>query len=158
MAVALEVLRDGIPTAALPAHPGLDASVVHAPRRPVTLTAAERQLALSNVLRYFATELHAALTPEFAEELDKYGHIYCYRLRPVSYAMRAHSLDEYPAECRQAACIMLMIQNNLDPRFQSRLELVAPSVALVSLPSLNLSLITKSRVRLSLDRSGSVSA
>ena len=111
----LSSLRVGIP-AELPAHPGRDDTVPHAPRRPVELTAAERELALSNVLRYFPREQHAALVGEFAEELSTYGHIYCYRYRPVLYPMRAHALADYPAECRQAACIMLMIMNNLDAR------------------------------------------
>ena len=29
---------------------------------------------------------------------------------------RAYPLDQYPAKCRQAAAIMHMIMNNLDPR------------------------------------------
>ena len=37
------------------------------------------------------------------------------RYRPVEYAMKAYPLDTYPAQCQQAASIMLMIQNNLDP-------------------------------------------
>ena len=60
----------------------------------------------------FRAVLSLASIPSW--QLDKYGHIYCYRLRPVDYQMRAHNIDEYPAQCRQAACIMLMIQNNLD--------------------------------------------
>ena len=54
-----------------------------------------------------------AASPEFAEELRRYGRIYMYRLRP-DYDMHARPIDEYPAKCRQAAAIMLMIQNNLD--------------------------------------------
>ena len=38
-----------------------------------------------------------------------------YRFRP-SYEMYARPIDEYPAKSRQAAAIMAMIQNNLDPR------------------------------------------
>ena len=67
------------------------------------------------MLRYFPKRLHAALAPEFAEELKKYGRIYMYRYRPT-YEMYARPIDEYPARSRQAAAIMLMIQNNLDPR------------------------------------------
>jgi urocanate hydratase len=37
-----------------------------------------------------------------------------HRLRPA-YRMHARPLDHYPARSRQAAAIMLMIQNNLDP-------------------------------------------
>ena len=80
----------------------------HAPKRANVLAPHERELAISNVLRYFANELHATLAAEFAEELDQHGHIYCYRFRPTGYAMKAHQIGEYPAECRQAACIMLV--------------------------------------------------
>ena len=52
---------------------------------------------------------------EFAKELKDYGRIYMYRFRP-SYPMYARSMDQYPAKCQQAAAIMLMIQNNLDPK------------------------------------------
>ena len=70
---------------------------------------------MKNALRYFPKELHGALAPEFAEELKTYGRIYMYRYRP-SYKMYARPIDEYPAKSRQAAAIMAMIQNNLDPR------------------------------------------
>ena len=88
------------------AHPeplALCPSVPHAPRRPVELSRADRIQALTNVLRYFPKEQHAALLPELAEELRTLGHIYCHRLRPVAYAMRAYPISEYPARCRQAA-------------------------------------------------------
>jgi len=114
MSSPLETLRVGIP-AVLPPHPGLDDSVPHAPARPVKLSRAERVLALTNVLRYFPADQHATMLPELAEELRTLGHIYCHRLRPVAYPMKAHPLDAYPAACTQAASIMLMIQNNLDP-------------------------------------------
>ena len=113
-AVDLSVLREGIP-ASLPPHPGRDSSVPHAPRRPVSLSQEDTELALTNALRYFPEEVHAQLLPEFAEELETLGHIYCHRLRPTGYAMKAYPLKSYPARCHQASCIMLMIQNNLDP-------------------------------------------
>ncbi len=103
----------GIPDT-LPDHPGYDPSVNHAPRRKDILTPEEKELALRNALRYFPAHLHAALAPEFARELADYGRIYMYRYRP-SYAMHARPIDFYPARSRQAAAIMLMIQNNLDP-------------------------------------------
>ena len=78
------------------------------------MTPAEKELALRNALRYFPAHLHAELAPEFARELAEYGRIYMYRLRP-HYAMHARSIDDYPAKSRQAAAIMMMIQNNLDP-------------------------------------------
>jgi urocanate hydratase len=84
------------------------------PRRPV-LTEPERELALRNALRYFPPEWHAELAPEFATELERDGRIYMRRFRPAEYEMRARPIDDYPARSRQAAAIMLMIQNNLDP-------------------------------------------
>ncbi len=106
-------ILEGIP-AELPAAMPFDNSVSHAPRRKDILNPAEKALALRNALRYFPTEHHATLAAEFAEELERYGRIYMYRLRPT-YAMKARPIDEYPYKSRQAAAIMLMIQNNLDP-------------------------------------------
>ncbi len=103
----------GIPDP-LPAPREYDHSVNHAPRRKDILTPAEKELALRNALRYLPAHLHAELAPEFARELAEYGRIYMYRLRP-HYAMHARSIDDYPAKSRQAAAIMMMIQNNLDP-------------------------------------------
>ena len=60
-------------------------------------------------------EQHATLAPEFAKELEDYGRIYMYRYRPT-YPMHARPIDEYPHRSRQAAAIMLMIQNNLDKK------------------------------------------
>ena len=107
-------IQAGIPSR-LPALQPYDPSINHAPKRKDILTATEKQLALRNALRYFPQELHAALAPEFAEELKTYGRIYMYRYRPT-YKMYARHIDEYPHRSRQAAAIMMMIQNNLDPR------------------------------------------
>lgn len=98
----------------LPAPRDYDPDVNHAPRRKDILTAKEKELALANALRYFPSEVHAELAPEFADELERYGRIYMYRLRP-HYQMKARNIDDYPAKSRQAAAIMMMIQNNLDP-------------------------------------------
>lgn len=106
-------LRQGIP-AVLPEPQPWDDSVNHAPKRKDILTKAEKELAVRNALRYFDPKFHSVLAPEFAEELTKYGRIYMYRFRPT-YKMYARPIEEYPAKCRQAAAIMLMIQNNLDP-------------------------------------------
>ena len=106
-------LRQGIPTT-LPAPKPYDTSVNHAPKRKDILTKKEKKLALKNALRYFDPSLHATLAPEFMQELHDYGRIYMYRLRP-DYEMYARPIEDYPAKCRQAAAIMLMIQNNLDP-------------------------------------------
>ena len=107
-------IRAGIPEI-LPEHPAYDTSVSHAPKRKDILTPEEKRLALRNALRYFPKHLHAELAKEFAEELKAYGRIYMYRLRPT-YPMYARPIDEYPHKSEQAAAIMMMIQNNLDPR------------------------------------------
>ena len=109
-----QAVAAGIP-AALPRMPAEQAGIDRAPARRQILSAKERQQALRNALRYFPKEMHAELAPEFARELDIDGRIYMRRLRPAEYDMRARPIDEYPARCRAAAAIMLMIQNNLDP-------------------------------------------
>ena len=103
----------GIPEQ-LPEVKEYDKNINHAPKRKDILTKEQKRLALKNALRYFPERLHAQLAPEFYNELETYGRIYMYRYRP-SYKMYARPIDEYPAKCRQAAAIMLMIQNNLDP-------------------------------------------
>ncbi|MGA1397703.1 MAG: urocanate hydratase [Schleiferiaceae bacterium] len=108
-----ESILAGIP-AELPAHPGIDPNVSHAPVRKDILSSDEKKLALRNALRYFDPCHHEVLAPEFAEELRRYGRIYMYRFRPT-YAMHARPIGDYPARTPQAAAIMLMIQNNLDP-------------------------------------------
>ena len=108
-------LGAGIP-AQLPTHPGIDPAVDPAPPRRDVLNSTENQLALRNALRYFAPEFHAELASEFAQELHDYGRIYMHRFRPTEEDMRAYPIDTYPAKSEQAAAIMMMIQNNLDPR------------------------------------------
>lgn len=107
------MISAGIPNQ-LPQHPGIDPSVSHAPKRKDILSEEEKKLALRNALRYFPKEMHPQLIGEFADELRTYGRIYMHRFRPT-YEMKARPIDFYPAKCRQAAAIMLMIQNNLDP-------------------------------------------
>ena len=102
----------GIPDT-LPAPKPYDTTINHAPKRKDILTVEQKELALRNALRYFDPKHHAVLAPEFAEELREYGRIYMYRFRP-DYEMYARPIDHYPARSRQAAAIMLMIQNNLD--------------------------------------------
>ena len=109
-----EDILGGIPRE-LPPAPVHDPRVSHAPVRHIgNLSAEDRRLAVRNALRYFPKEHHAVLGPEFAQELERYGRIYMYRYRPT-YAMHARPIDDYPARTPQAAAIMLMIQNNLDP-------------------------------------------
>ena len=102
----------GIPDV-LPPKKAYDKDINHAPKRKDILSKEEKRLALKNALRYFPSHLHAELAPEFAEELEKYGRIYMYRFRP-DYEMYARPIDEYPCRSKQAAAIMLMINNNLD--------------------------------------------
>ena len=105
-------IRAGIPNT-LPDPQPYDHTVNHAPKRKDILTSEEKKLALRNALRYFPKKFHATLAPEFLDELKTYGRIYMYRFRPT-YDMYARPIDEYPHKCKQAAAIMMMIQNNLD--------------------------------------------
>ena len=105
-------ILEGIPKE-LPESKSFDNTINHAPKRKAILTAEEEKLALRNALRYFDKKHHKILLTEFKNELDTYGRIYMYRLRP-EYKMYARPIDEYPAKSKQAAAIMLMIQNNLD--------------------------------------------
>ena len=107
-----EEIMAGIPDI-LPEPKPYDEKVNHAPKRKDILTPEQKELALRNALRYFPKKHHALLAPEFAEELRRYGRIYMYRLRP-DYEMKARHIDEYPYRSRQAAAIMMMINNNLD--------------------------------------------
>lgn len=107
-------IAEGIPPA-LPETPAWDDQISHAPPRHPALSEADRELALQNALRYFPSSMHPALAPELAQELLKEGRIYARRFRPTQYPMKAHPLPSYPARCPQAAAIMMMIQNNLDP-------------------------------------------
>lgn len=105
-------ITEGLDFTALPEEKTYDESVNHAPARKQILNSEEKKLALKNALRYFPNELHDTLAPEFLKELDTYGRIYMYRLRPDAEIL-ARPINEYPAKSKQAAAIMLMIQNNL---------------------------------------------
>ena len=88
----------------------------HAPRRIIKqLSKEDKKLAVRNALRYFPQEHHPVLAREFYKELNTFGRIYMYRYLP-DYDMYARPVNEYPAKSKQAAAIMLMIQNNLDPK------------------------------------------
>jgi len=104
----------GIPQE-LPIKKEYDISINHAPVRENVLTSEEKKLALRNALRYFDKKFHRELIPEFTSELEEYGRIYMYRFRP-DYEMYARPIEDYPYKSKQAASIMLMIQNNLDKR------------------------------------------
>ncbi len=103
----------GVPTE-LPPKKELDMSVDHAPKRPNVLNDKQKKLAVANSLRYFPEKWHEELAIEFSNELNNFGHIYMHRFRP-DYEMYARPITEYPCNDKKAACIMLMIQNNLDP-------------------------------------------
>lgn len=111
-----QAILAGIPDV-LPAAKAYEAAVSHAPRRVLEgiLSQDEKILAVQNALRYFHPKHHPVLAREFAEELAQFGRIYMHRFRP-DYEMRARPIEAYPANSRQAAAIMLMIQNNLDPK------------------------------------------
>ena len=105
-------IQEGIPPE-LPEKKSYDEDVNHAPRRKDILSKAEKKLALQNALRYFSPEHHDILSREFLDELLHYGRIYMYRFRP-DYEMKARPISDYPCKSKQAASIMMMIQNNLD--------------------------------------------
>jgi len=105
-------ILQGIPNE-LPTKKPYNPTINHAPKRKEILSPAEKELALRNALRYFEPKHHETLLPEFKEELDTYGRIYMYRFRP-EHKIYARPIEEYPAQSKQAAAIMLMIQNNLD--------------------------------------------
>ncbi len=105
-------ILQGIPQK-LPLPKPYEKDINHAPKRKDILSNQEKKLALRNALRYFPAKFHEFLAPEFLNELNQFGRIYMYRFRP-DYKMHARPISEYPAKTKQAASIMLMIQNNLD--------------------------------------------
>ncbi|MEC8979552.1 MAG: urocanate hydratase [Candidatus Thermoplasmatota archaeon] len=114
MQVDLSSLAEGIPES-LPPPSDPDETVDHAPARRSILDSSEEKLAIRNALRYFPSEWHQTLAPEFLNELRTLGRIYMHRFRPLDVPMRAYPIDQYPARSSHAAAIMHMIQNNLDP-------------------------------------------
>ena len=107
-------ILEGIPSEVPPPR-NLDDTVDHAPARPIDLSPSERRLALENALRYLPETHHDEVAGEFLEELEHFGRIIMHRYRPTAVPMKAYPIDAYPAKSRQAASIMLMIMNNLDP-------------------------------------------
>ncbi|XP_003217824.2 urocanate hydratase [Anolis carolinensis] len=114
MMSTLKEICGGLPLYPIPKNRGRTAGIPHAPVRTPSLTVQEKKLALKNALRYFPADLHEVLASEFAKELKLYGHIYMYRFCP-QIVMRAYPIQEYPCKTIQAAAIMHMIMNNLDP-------------------------------------------
>lgn len=109
-----ELVLKGIPSE-IPTEKPYDYNANHAPKRKDILTLKEKKLSVRNALRYFKPEHHKLLAKAFADELEKYGRIYMYRYKP-EYVMYARPVNEYPCKSIQAASIMHMLQNNLDPR------------------------------------------
>ena len=108
-----EQILQGIPSE-LPAKRDYPDGINRAPKRKDILSVDEKQLAIRNALRYFPKKWHKVLSVEFAQELQDFGRIYMYRFKPA-YEMYARPISEYPAKSQQAAGIMLMMQNNLNP-------------------------------------------
>ena len=108
-----EQILQGIPSI-LPTKKGYPKGANSAPKRKDILSIEEKQLAIKNALRYFPKEWHEELAHEFASELKEFGRIYMYRFKP-DYKIYARPISEYPAETQQAAAIILMIHNNLNP-------------------------------------------
>ena len=84
-----------------------------APKRELTLTNDEVQLALKNALRYIPKEWHDELAPEFYDELMTKGRIYGYRFRPIGN-IKALSVAEYDGSTLEGRAFQVMIDNNLD--------------------------------------------
>jgi urocanate hydratase len=108
-----EQILQGIP-AILPAKKDYPKDANSAPKRKDILSVEEKQLAIKNALRYFPKAWHQELATEFANELKEFGRIYMYRFKP-EYKIYARAISEYPAKTQQAAAIILMIHNNLNP-------------------------------------------
>lgn len=108
-----EQILQGIPSI-LPAKRNYPTDANRAPKRKDILSVEEKQLAIKNALRYFPKAWHQELATEFANELKEFGRIYMYRFKP-DYKIYARSISEYPAKTQQAAAIILMIHNNLNP-------------------------------------------
>ncbi len=106
-------ILQGIPNE-MPQKKERSLSLSHAPKRKEILSMEEKKLAIRNALRYFPKTWHSELSKEFAQELNDHGRIYMYRFKP-DYDIYARPIDAYPAKTSQAASIILMIQNNLDP-------------------------------------------
>ena len=107
-------ILQGIPQE-LPAKKVYPKNANRAPKRKDILSLEEKKLAIRNALRYFPPDWHEILAKEFAEELNTLGRIYMYRFKP-DYPIYARPIDHYPTKTVEAASIMLMIQNNLDPQ------------------------------------------
>lgn len=99
--------------AELPPPPVFENGIRRAPSRGFRLTEAQTRTALKNALRYVPSKHHAALIPEFLDELFAYGRIYAYRFRPAG-RIYGKPVDEYQGNCIEGKAFQVMIDNNLD--------------------------------------------
>lgn len=108
-AMTIKLTREDIPCKT----PSFLEGLRRAPKRELTLTKDEVELALKNALRYIPEEFHEELAPEFLEELHTMGRIYGYRFRPEGN-IPGLPIDEYKGACTEGKAIQVMIDNNLD--------------------------------------------
>ena len=108
MSVKLEDIFDE-----LPAMPEFVEGIRRAPKRDLTLSQKDTELALKNALRYIPEKWHEQLAPEFLEELLTRGRIYGYRFRPAG-KLYGKPVDEYNGKCLEGKAFQVMIENNLD--------------------------------------------
>lgn len=97
----------------LPAKKDFLPGIRRAPNRGFTLSPEQAKIALKNALRYIPPQLHAALAPEFMEELATMGRIYAYRYRPEGH-LKGKPIDRYRGKTIEARAFQVMIDNNLD--------------------------------------------
>jgi len=97
----------------LPAMPNFVDGIRRAPARHFALSQKDTELALKNALRYVPEDWHAALAPEFLDELLARGRIYGYRFRPAG-RLKGKPIDDYPGNCLEGQAFQVMIENNLD--------------------------------------------
>lgn len=106
--IGLQFLFDQLPNQKI-----FKEGIRRAPKRELTLTKAEQELAIKNALRYIPKEWHEDLVPEFYEELQTTGRIYGYRFRPEGN-IKAKPINEYKGITTEGKAFQLMIDNNLD--------------------------------------------
>lgn len=97
----------------LPPDPEFKPGIRRAPKRELTLSKKEIELALVNALRYIPVRLHEKLAPEFLNELLTMGRIYGYRYRPRG-EIKGRPIEMYKGKCIEGKVFQVMIDNNLD--------------------------------------------
>jgi len=96
----------------LPPRKDFQPGIRRAPNRGYFLSKSETVLALKNALRYVPPQWHAALAPEFLDELCIMGRIYGYRFRPAG-RIWGKPVAEYKG-ILAARALQVNIDNNLD--------------------------------------------